>query len=151
LQADVTKAAKKRVLEDAVNKPSNIGVSADIILDNILIEGLEFYGFHGVPDAEQTIGHRYIVDARLYVDIRAAAQSDAVGDTVNYAHVAATLLEIGTGAQFRLLERLAEQMAAAVFAQFVPVQGVTLRVRKVLPPMNAIVAAVGVEITRLRE
>ena len=124
--------------------------NAEGILDVILIEGLEFYGFHGVPDAEQAIGHRYTLDIRLLADIRAAAQSDAVDDTVNYAQVAALLLEIGTGTQFRLLERLAEQMANAVFMQFSPVQGITLRIRKVLPPMNAIVAAVGVEITRSR-
>ena len=119
-------------------------------LDVILIEGLEFYGFHGVPDAEQTVGHRYVVDAQMGVDTRRAAHSDDVADTVNYAQVASTLLEIGAASQFRLLERLAAQMAAAVFARFAPVQSITLRVRKVLPPMNAIVAAVGVEITRRR-
>ena len=124
--------------------------NAEAVLDVILIQGLEFYAFHGVPDAEQTIGHRYVVDARLGVDTRVAGQSDDVDDTVNYAHVAAALLKIGTGTQFRLLERLAAQMVSAIFVRFAPVQSITLRVRKSLPPMNAIVAAVGVEITRQR-
>ncbi len=119
--------------------------------DIISIEGLEFYAFHGVPDAEQTIGHRYKVDARLSVDTRQAGASDDVADTVNYADVAARLIAVGTGSQFRLLERLADQMAAAIFEHFVQVQAINLRVSKPLPPMNAIAASVGVEITRQRD
>lgn len=120
------------------------------LLDTISIKGLEFYAFHGVPDAEQTIGHRYRVDARLSVDTRQAGASDDVADTVNYADVAATLIAVGTGSQFRLLERLANRMTAAIFEHFVQVQAVNLRVSKPLPPMNAIVASVSVEITRQR-
>ncbi len=118
--------------------------------DTILIEGLEFYGFHGVPDAEQAVGHRYRVDVRMIVDTRAAIASDAVSDTVNYAEVAQILVEMGTQTQFHLLERLADQMAQTIFEHFVQVQATKLCVRKLLPPMNAIVGAVGVEITRQR-
>jgi dihydroneopterin aldolase len=42
-------------------------------------------------------------------------------------------------------------MAQVVLEDFAPVQAVTLRVTKLCPPMNAIVAAVGVEITRERD
>lgn len=118
--------------------------------DTILIEELEFYGFHGVPDAEQAVGHRYRVDVRMIVDTRAAIASDAVSDTVNYAEVAQILVDMGTQTQFHLLETLADQMAQAIFEHFVQVQMIKLGVRKLLPPMNAIVGAVGVEITRRR-
>lgn len=118
--------------------------------DTILIEGLEFYGFHGVPDEEQAIGHRYGVDVRLTVDTRQAAQTDNVKDTTNYSKVARTLIEVGTKTQFRLLERLAERMTQEVFSNFEQVQAVNLCLRKLLPPMNVIVSAVGVEITRQR-
>ena len=39
--------------------------------DTILIQELEFYAYHGASDQEQVVGHRYVVDARLTVDIRA--------------------------------------------------------------------------------
>ncbi len=118
--------------------------------DLILIEGLEFYGFHGVPDEEQAVGHRYAVDVRLQVDLRVAGETDRVGDTVNYAAVARTVLRIGTGKQYRLLERLGAQMADAILEEYALVHAVTLRVRKLYPPMKAIVASVGVEISRTR-
>jgi dihydroneopterin aldolase len=119
--------------------------------DSILISGLEFYAYHGASDQEQTVGHRYQVDVRLTVDTQPAGASDRLSDTVNYSRVAKRLLEVGTQEQYRLLEALAARMAAILFADFSLVQSVTLRVQKMVPPMNAIVSAVGVEITRSRE
>lgn len=119
--------------------------------DAILITGLEFYAYHGASDQEQTVGHRYRVDARLEVDTRPAARSDRLSDTVNYSRVAKRIVQIGTDEQYRLLEALAQRMADVIFADFPPVQAVELRVQKMCPPMNAIVASVGVEITRRRE
>jgi dihydroneopterin aldolase len=118
--------------------------------DNIMIQGLEFYGFHGATDEEQAIGHRYRVDVRLSVDTRFAAQTDRVADTVNYAEVASVLLDIGIGTQRRLLEALAQNMVDAIFTRFARVEAVELSLQKRLPPMNAIVEAVGVQIVRHR-
>lgn len=123
----------------------------DAIPDTILIEGLEFYGFHGVPDKEQVIGHRYRVDVRLTVNLKQAAASDNVQDTVNYAEVAQTIIETGTKTQYRLVERLAEQMIQQIFHRFVQVQAVNLEIRKLMPPLNGIVSAVGVAILRQRD
>lgn len=118
--------------------------------DTILINGLEFYAYHGASDQEQTVGHRYRVDARLSVDIRPAAASDRLSDTVSYSRVAKRIVEVGTADQFRLLEALSQRMADAIFADFPMVQAVTLLVQKLCPPMNAIVESVGVEIERRR-
>ena len=121
------------------------------ITDAILINGLEFYAFHGASDEEQTVGHRYLVDAELSVDTRLAGQTDELGDTVSYSRVAKRLMQIGTEQQYRLLEALAAQMTEVIFAEFSMVDAVKLRVQKMCPPMNAIVASVGVEIFRERE
>ena len=59
-------------------------------------------------------------------------------------------MEVGTAEQFRLLEALSQRMADTLFAEFPLIEAVTLRVQKMCPPMNAIVASVGVEITRAR-
>jgi len=119
--------------------------------DSILIDGLEFYAYHGASDQEQTVGHRYRVDVRLAVDTRPAARSDHLHDTVSYSRVAKRIVEIGTSEQFRLLEALAGRLIATLFAEFAPIQEIRLTVKKLCPPMNAIVASVGVEIVRRRE
>ena len=120
------------------------------ITDAILINGLEFYAFHGASDEEQAIGHRYLVDARLTVDTAAAAQSDRLHDTVSYARVAKRIVEVGTQTQFRLLEALSGHIVTMLFDEFALVEKIQLRVQKLAPPMNSIVASVGVEITRRR-
>jgi dihydroneopterin aldolase len=118
-------------------------------LDTIFVEQIEFYGYHGASDEEQSVGHRYAVDIELRFDTRAAGLSDDLEDTVNYSKVAKRVVTVGTTEQFRLLEALAERTAAVILEEF-PVQSVKLRVRKIRPPMNAIATAVGVEIERHR-
>jgi len=119
-------------------------------LDKIVINGLEFYGYHGASDQEQTVGHRYSLDLSLGVDTETAGKTDRLSDTVSYSKVARRLVDAGTQQQFRLLEALAAHMVAVLFAEFAPVVTVDLRLQKLCPPMNAIVASVGIEISRTR-
>ena|SRR5215831_18845639 len=116
-------------------------------LDTIFIDAIEFYAYHGASDEEQAVGHRYSVDVELGVDIRKAAQTDALEDTVNYSQVAKRIVSVGTSDQFRLLESLAARLAGVVLDEF-PIESVKLRVRKISPPMNVIAATAGVEIER---
>jgi len=118
--------------------------------DAIIINGLEFYGYHGASDQEQTVGHRYVVTARLTVDTACSARTDLLSDTVSYSKVAKRIVEVGTQERFRLLESLAARIVSVVFEEFSAVSAILLRVEKICPPMNAIVASVGVEIARCR-
>lgn len=118
-------------------------------MDTIFIEQIEFYGYHGASDEEQSVGHRYSVDVELRYDVRQAGKTDRLDDTVNYSRVAKRVAALGASEQFRLLEALAEKIAVVILGEF-PVDSVRLRVRKIRPPMNVIAAAVGVEIERAR-
>jgi len=118
-------------------------------LDSIFIDSIEFYGYHGASDEEQSVGHRYAVDVELRFDIRTAACSDRLEDTVNYSAVAKRVVAVGTSEQFRLIEGLAERLADVLLAEF-PLDSIKLRVRKIRPPMNVIATSVGIEIERGR-
>lgn len=117
--------------------------------DTIFVEAIEFYGYHGASDEEQSVGHRYAVDVTFTLDTRTAGRTDDLTATINYSHVAKRIVAIGTSEQFRLLEALAARLAEALLAEF-PMDSVRLRVRKIRPPMNVIAQAVGVEIERRR-
>ncbi len=118
--------------------------------DQVFIEGIEFYAYHGVPDAEQQVGHRYRVDLTLEVDLRQAGQTDQIGATVDYGAVARLVQQIGTGTQVRLMETLAERICAEILHRFPNVQRVHLELSKRLPPTGTIVELAGVRITRTR-
>ena len=118
--------------------------------DRFVVEGIEFYGFHGVPAAEREIGHRYRADLVMELDTAPAGQADDVSLTVDYAAAARTVVEIGTGPGVQLLETLAERMAARLLADWPLLRAVEVRVAKLLPPLPLQIAAAAVEIRRER-
>lgn len=114
------------------------------------MEGIEFYGYHGVPDAEQQIGHRYRVDLTVDIDLSVAGRTDDLSQTVSYGDLARLVIQIGTTQQVRLLETLAERMCAAILERFPAIQRVELRLAKRLPPTGTITELAGVKIVRGR-
>ena len=81
--------------------------------DRIELRGLRFTGHHGVLPAERENGQPFVVDVVLEVDTRAAAASDDLSRTVDYADVAARVGTIVTGEPVDLIETLAQRIADA--------------------------------------
>ena len=97
---------------------------------HILIKDLKFYGFHGVYPEEQVVGTTFRVDAQIDIDPDMSGfASDQLEDTLNYELIVEKLLHIGTSNKFRLIERLADEMARAVL-EFPHVRAVDITVYK---------------------
>jgi dihydroneopterin aldolase len=111
----------------------------------VYIEGLEFYGYHGVSDTEQTIGHRYDVSVHLTVDEQAGA-SDDVDQTVDYGAIAQLIEDIFKEQHYRTVERLASVIAESLFFNFLRVEVARIKVGKKAPPIPQIAAEAGVEV-----
>lgn len=118
-------------------------------MDRILLQGVQFYGYHGLSEEERAVGGRYAVDVELTLDLQAAGRSDNIADTVSYSAVHRLILEIGQGRRFHLIEALAQALAEAILDRF-PVEEVLIRVRKQPPPVAGILDYAGVEIRRRR-
>jgi dihydroneopterin aldolase len=115
--------------------------------DCIVLEGMQFYGYHGALPAERELGQPFSIDLKLYCDLQPAGLSDDLSKTVDYSRVFTVVEEIVTGKPFQLIESLAEQIAAVILKEF-PVTRVLVRVRKPHAPLNGIFADLAVEITR---
>jgi len=111
------------------------------------VQGIQFFGRHGVTPAEREVGQRFVVDVELRLDLARAGASDRLEDTVNYVAVHDLVRELGRGAPVCLLEALAERIARAILQRFDPKE-VTVRVRKPAPPIDGVMEWVGVEVTR---
>lgn len=116
-------------------------------MDKIILEGMEFYGYHGTMPEEKSLGQRFILDVELYLDLRPAGISDDLERTVNYARVFETVQSIVCGRSCQLIEALAEAAAKALLEQF-PVAEVKVRVKKPQAPIPGRFTWVAVEITR---
>lgn len=111
----------------------------------ITLDNLRLYAYHGVSPQEQLVGNEYHLYLRLRVDIRPAAASDNVADTVNYAEVVQTLRD-EMSRPSRLLEHVALRLARRLFSEFPSVESLRLKLGKRNPPMGADIDAAGVEI-----
>ena len=118
--------------------------------DRIRLEGMVFYGFHGVEPAEREVGQRFVVDLEVDLDLRVAGASDDVSDTVNYSRLYRAVQEITEGPSRNLLENLAEGIAQRVLDGF-GVESVRVRVKKPEAPIRgSVLAYAGVEIYRTK-
>ncbi len=118
-------------------------------MDKIIMSGMTFYGYHGMMPQERELGQEFVVDAELYLDLRAAGESDDPGLTVNYADVYEVVRRVVTGRPRNLLEAVAEAVAARLLEGF-PLQEVMVRVKKPGAPVPGHFAFMGVEIRRSR-
>lgn len=110
-------------------------------MDIIYLNGLSIETTIGIYAWERRIRQTVVLDLELATDIRKAANSDAIEDTLNYKAIAKRLMEFVGNAEFQLVETLAERVAAVVLEEF-SVQWLRLRVNK----RGAVSAAVDVGI-----
>ena len=64
-----------------------------------------------MTDAERKVGNRFRIDVGLEVDIRTAAETDRIGETVDYRLIHGIVLEWIEKRRFRLLETMAQSLA----------------------------------------
>lgn len=90
------------------------------------------------------------VDLDLELDLTKAGDSDDLADTADYGAVAKAVAEEIGGEHADLLEHLAERIAVSVFAAAPLADAVTVRLRKLRPPVPVPLGTAGVTIHRTR-
>jgi dihydroneopterin aldolase/2-amino-4-hydroxy-6-hydroxymethyldihydropteridine diphosphokinase len=116
-------------------------------MDSIRIVGIRALGVHGVLPEEQTRPQPFEVDVEMRVDLHAASESDALDDTVDYGAVCEAVSRVVTSERYQLLERLAARIAEVCCGD-ARVQRAIVEVRKLHPPVRAMVDHVAVRIER---
>jgi dihydroneopterin aldolase len=118
--------------------------------DRIVLEGMQFYGFHGVNAEEKSLGQPYVVDLAVEMDLSIPGKSDRLEDTVSYTHLYRSVQKVMEGESRNLLESAAETVAIRILDEF-PVKAVQVRVKKPRPPIKgSFVENAVVEIYRAR-
>ena len=87
-------------------------------MDIIFLHGLEVKAIIGIYDWERIARQTVVVDLEMGTDIRRAAQTDDIADTLSYETVAKRLIDFIGDSKFFLAETLAEQTAAVVLSEF---------------------------------
>src|SRR5690625_1405192 len=111
---------------------------------------MQFYGYHGLFEAEKKLGQRFFVDADLYTSLKAAGQSDNMEDSIDYGKVFHIIEGIVEGESKNLIEAVAEEIATTLLATFEKVEACRIVVMKPDPPIQGNYDAVSVQIFRER-
>jgi dihydroneopterin aldolase len=102
-------------------------------MSKISVVDLEVFYSIGVTDEERARPQRLLITVDMECDFESAARSDAIADTINYFDVAQALLTFGDGRSWKLLEKLAAEIADCIMVKFKPA-GVTVEIKKFIIP-----------------
>ena len=116
--------------------------------DEIRIENLECFGYHGVYPEENEKGQHFYVNAVLYTNTAEAALHDDLAQTTNYGEVARFINDFMKKDIYKLIETVAEKLAREILLTFPFVHKLDLEIRKPNAPINLKFASVSVKITR---
>jgi len=78
------------------------------------LDGIRAFGRHGADPGERDAAQPFEINVVLEVDLRPAEQSDNLKEAVDYAVMRNTIAGIVESTSFRLIERLAAEIARAV-------------------------------------
>jgi len=118
--------------------------------DRIELRGLRASGICGALPEEQERAQPLELDLDVHTDLAPAGRSDALVDTVDYGALCRAVEHVVTTERFTLLERLATRVAEVVLDQDPRVEGVTVSVRKLRPPVPQQLETSGVHIERVQ-
>ena len=83
-------------------------------MDVIRIDGIRAFGRHGADPGERDSAQPFDVTVVIDSDLSPAAVSDDLKDAIDYAILCQTITRIIESTSFRLIERLAAEIARAV-------------------------------------
>ena len=91
----------------------------------------------GVPDEERAKPQRLLLTVEMNFDFSSAAVSDRIEKTINYQTVAEDLLKFGEGRSWKLIEKLVDNVADRILAEYKP-QAVLVEAKEVLDSAGAL-------------
>jgi dihydroneopterin aldolase len=117
-------------------------------MDKIFLTALNVECIVGIWDWERRVKQTVIIDVEMAADIRRAAATDSIQDTIDYKRVSKRLLQFVGESQYQLVETLTENIGRVIVTEF-GVSWVKVRLNK----RGAIRGArdVGIEIERRAE
>jgi dihydroneopterin aldolase len=98
-------------------------------MDTIFLTGLTAECIIGIWDWERKVKQKVVIDLEMSTDIRKAAASDHIDDTLDYKKVSKRLLQFVSESEFQLVETLIDRIAQIILTEF-DVPAVKVRLNK---------------------
>ena len=116
--------------------------------DEIHIDDLEVYAYHGVFPEEKKKGQPFYVNLVLYTDTRRAGRQDELTLSTHYGEVCHLVTKWMREHTYDLIETVAETAAEQILLHYPLVQAVDVEIRKPQAPIGLPFGSVSVKIHR---
>jgi len=105
-------------------------------MDQLIIHNLELFAYHGVNPEEKAMGQKFIVQAKISIDLSQAGDSDSLDTAINYAKLCHELQEVFTDTKHDLIERAATVLCEYILTHYPLVNEVDLTLKKPWAPIH---------------
>ena len=104
-------------------------------MGKIVLEGMEFYAYHGHFKEEQIIGTKFTVDLEIEFDTSIPEKSDRLRDTVNYQEIY-KVVQNEMEQKSHLLEHVARRILDAVIQKNPSIIKASVKLSKLNPAIG---------------
>lgn len=112
-------------------------------MSTIRLRDIRLYANHGCLSEEEKIGSDYLVNLEVKADLKTAAATDNLKDTVDYVHLN-KIVKQQMAIRSKLLEHVGKRIMDTIFAEIPLVTEVKVAVAKLNPPIGGDVAEVSI-------
>ena len=117
-------------------------------MGTIELEQMEFFAYHGCYEQEQVVGNYFLVDLKFDYDCNNAIKSDHLEDTINYLNIY-KIVKDEMMIKSKLIEHVAGRILDKIYSTYSDqISNVTVKVRKMNPPLGGKLNNVNIELTR---
>ncbi|MEY4792510.1 MAG: dihydroneopterin aldolase [Bacteroidota bacterium] len=109
----------------------------------IEVNGIQLYAFHGCLEEEGRIGGHYIVDVSLTTDFTSAALSDDLTQTVDYVDINRIVSE-EMAIRSKLIEHVGQRISRRIYQELKAIEKLKVKITKLCPPINGDVQNVAI-------
>lgn len=117
-------------------------------MDYISIKDLEIYAKHGVLSAENQLGQKFLVSAKLYTDTSRAGLTDCLDYSIDYSVICSFITEYMKANTFKLIEAVAENLVNDILLSYPIIKKIDLEIKKPWAPIGLPLKTVSVNISR---
>ncbi len=105
-------------------------------MDVLTLKGLQYDAPHGYYEKERIEGNKFEVDLILYANLEEAGQTDDLSQTIDYEKAEQIVSRVMEGSSVKLIETLTAKIGGRLFKEFNVAKKLTVRVRKLHPPIS---------------
>ena len=114
-------------------------------MGKILLEGMEFFAYHGVYQEEREKGQNFSIDLEIDMNYSKACYSDKLEDAIDYVQVY-ELVKAEMEIPSSLLENVAQRIIDSIRKNFEQIEFIKVKITKLQPPISGKLKGIGIEL-----